>query len=405
MDSICEKRSNLHENTQISYVENKKESFRKMDHMSTSFRVYEDDFVGIFKYEGRISDEIGFAKAKANLNRKRPYPFSLETGVRSRNKVERVYTDIEVDKFAEQAMEYIKKNYPQYICTLKVNYERAIESQINDLGMDYTNKDACITVNVTFRRKGSLELEDGYYSLSLRDYDENIFRKMTDLYLGGFEKEAKLPEEILFDIQYYGILYNLTRELDGERLAQNASLLNGKIGEKIFHDDFTVFHDLTDEECWFNPFWDGDGCVINGDKLLLIDHGKILTGYADKRAAKKYQIPHTKTASVSYSDIPGCGGINGRIVRSDKTIKDLLNGRTCVIPMMHTTSGYNEKGDQTMVVNTSLLFDGEKVLGRLPEFKVSSNLFDVFGKDYIGVGSDNPIIYNDKQLLYRAHLI
>ena len=48
--------------------------------------------------------------------------------------------------------------------------------------------------------------------------------------------------------------------------------------------------------------------------------------------------------------------------------------------------------------------DGEKILGRLPEFKIASTIFDMFGKDFIGVGSDRPIYY-DKQLLVRVNKV
>ena len=58
-------------------------------------------------------------------------------------------------------------------------------------------------------------------------------------------------------------------------------------------------------------------------------------------------------------------------------------------------------GDFAMPVQCALLSDGEKILGKLPPFTMSSNLFDMFGKDFIGVGCDNPI-YNDKQILFRV---
>lgn len=46
---------------------------------------------------------------------------------------------------------------------------------------------------------------------------------------------------------------------------------------------------------------------------------------------------------------------------------------------------------------------GRAFLGRLPEFVLVSNMFDMFGKDFIGVGSDNPV-FNDKSILARMDL-
>lgn len=405
MNTIREKWCTQCEDTTISYVENQKESFHKTSSLTSSFRVHENGYVGIFCHEGRIEDAEGYAKAHENLKRLRPYPFQLETGKRERDKTERMISDQELSGLAEDCMEYIREKYPQFTCSMKFNASRNKTTTVNDLGMAYSNIDYAVSANVSFRASGSKDLNDGNYGFSLRNFDEDVFKRMTDLYLGNFEKEVELPGEILFDVQYYGLLGNLISNLNGESLALGTSLLTGKIGEKIFADDLTVYHDLSDEECWFSPFWDGDGCVLDQDRLPFIDKGVILTGYADKRTARKYQIPHTKTAYFSTSDIPGPGGLNLRIKRSEKTVKELLQGRCCVIPLISTGSGFNEKGDQTMVVNSSLLFDGEKVLGRLPEFKVSMNLLDVFGKDFIGVGSDNPITYNDKQLLYRAYLV
>ena len=54
-----------------------------------------------------------------------------------------------------------------------------------------------------------------------------------------------------------------------------------------------------------------------------------------------------------------------------------------------------------MPVHHAFLCDGEKFLGSLPPFTFSSNMFDMFGKDFIGVGSDQPV-FNDKQILIKV---
>ena len=93
--------------------------------------------------------------------------------------------------------------------------------------------------------------------------------------------------------------------------------------------------------------------------------------------------------------------MNLRIERSKKTVKELLDGKYCVIPVRSHGGGFADNGDFAMPVQCALLSDGEKILGKLPPFTMSSNLFDMFGKDFIGVGCDNPI-YNDKQILFRV---
>lgn len=388
--------------SEITYEESKLKSFHKLNSAKTSFRVYRDEQVGIHCQVGKISEEEGFQKAEANLElRPRPYAFELETGVRSRNKTERELTDKELMDTAEECMEYLRGKYPQFVYKATFEQARQCVCQTNEKGMNYSNTDCCVNVNISFKHVNSKDIVDGYFSFSLRDFDKNVFFKMADDFLANFEVEVELPEEIIIDMQYYGLLGKLSESLNGECLALGISLLSDKIGEKIFSEDFTLLHDVSDEECWFNRFWDGDGCVTENDKRVFVDKGVVVTGYADKKTAKKYSIPHTGNAYTDMADIPGAGGVNFRIERSTKTIKELLNGRCCVIPVMMSGGGFADNGDYTMPVHTSLLFDGEKVLGKLPPFTMVSSMFDMFGKDFIGVGSDKPI-YNDKQILFRV---
>ena len=55
-----------------------------------------------------------------------------------------------------------------------------------------------------------------------------------------------------------------------------------------------------------------------------------------------------------------------------------------------------------MPVQIGLLTDGEKILGRVPPFTIVSNLFDMFGKDFIGIAKYNKEIFNDKVMIFRC---
>ena len=57
-----------------------------------------------------------------------------------------------------------------------------------------------------------------------------------------------------------------------------------------------------------------------------------------------------------------------------------------------------------MPVQIGLLTDGEKILGRVPPFTISTNMFDMFGKDFIGVAKYNKEIFNDKVMLFKCQV-
>lgn len=388
--------------SEVKYEDNQLKSFHRDHAKEKSFRIYQDGQVGIHYQIGEISEDEGFEKARENLQiRPRPYPFELESGIRHRDKTERMLEDKELLDTAKECMGYLFDKYPKFIFRSWIVQNKQVIKMSNEKGMDYSNTDCCVSVDVAFKHIDSKNISDGYFSFSLRDFDMNVFTKMANDYLGNFEKELDLPEEIIIDMQYYGLLGMISNSLNGENLALGTSLFAGKMGEKLFSEDFTLLHDVTDKECWFNCFWDGDGCVTENDKRILIEKGVLVSGYADKKTAQKYGIEHTGNAYMELADIPGPGGLNLRIERSKKTVKELLNGRYCVIPVQMSGGGFSDNGDYAMPVQKSLLCDGEKILGVLPPFTMTTNLYDMFGKDFIGVGSDNPI-YNDKQILFRV---
>lgn len=388
--------------SEVEYEENHLKSFHRDNAKQSSFRIYQEGQVGIHYQIGEIDENEGFEKAKENLQiRPRPYHFELESGRRHRNKIERMLTDKELMDTAKECMEYLVKNYPEFIFHSSFEQKKQVVRRVNEKGMDYSNTDCSVYAGVDFKHVNSKDIVDGYFNFSLRDFDSKVFKKMADDYLGNFEKEVELPEEIIIDMQYYGLLGMISNSLNGENLALGTSLFTGKMGEKLFSEDFTLLHDVSDEECWFNCFFDGDGCVTENDKRILIEKGVLLSGYSDKKTAQKYGIEHTGNAYMELADIPGPGGLNLRIERSKKTVKELLNGRYCVIPVQMSGGGFADNGEYAMPVQKSLLCDGEKILGVLPPFTMTTNLYDMFGKDFIGVGSDNPI-YNDKQILFRV---
>ena len=88
----------------------------------------------------------------------------------------------------------------------------------------------------------------------------------------------------------------------------------------------------------------------------------------------------------------------------NKSIKELLNGKLGIIPVQAYGGGFKEKGEYTMPVQIGLLTDGEKILGRVPPFTISTNVFDMFGKDFLGVAKFNKEIFNDKVMLFKCRV-
>ncbi|MBR6044432.1 MAG: hypothetical protein IKP47_02235 [Ruminococcus sp.] len=395
-----EKITSHYKYSEIHIEETRFKAFNKDTRSEYSFRVYDGGYAGIQLIQGSIGEAEGFRLAENNLALRRPYKFTPETGSRHRDQSEVEYSDKELMDIARQTLDYLKTHHPDYIFSGDVSTFRKTLSMENDLGLDVSNTDAKISADFSFKHKDSKDIMDGWFSFSKRQFDFEKFKETADNFLTNFTNRVELPEELIIQDQYYSYIGKMWETLNAENLALGTSLLSGKIGEKVFADGFTLTHDVTDRESWITPFFDGEGVMLPGDKYTFIKDGVLLSGFADKRIADKYGVPHTGSANFCTADIPTNGNINFRIERCGRTVKELLDGRLTVVPIMAAGGGFNEKGEYVTPVQTALLCDGERLLGRLPEFTLKGNMFDMFGKDFIGVASDEPV-FNDKQILMK----
>ena len=390
--------------SEVKIVENEIVSFNKYDKTDTSFRVYKDGFVGVHWQVGKMSDKEGFALAEKNLELKRQYPFALEGGVRELDKTERILTDEELMKKAKTELAYLKKAHPDFTFSGNFFTTAYSEQQKNSAGMDYKVRDGHTGAGIMFKHKDSKDLDDGSFSLNQRKgFSSAKFRAMADNYLTNFTKQVELPEELIIMMPEWNLNGKLKECLDAEKIALGTSLLTEKIGRKVFSDDFTVYHDVTKKNIWMSTFWDADGIVQKGDKLCYIKNGRVLRGYADKRVAEKYGVECTGSAYCNYRDIPVNGWVNLKITPLKKTPKEILEGlggKLAVLPVQFSGGGFSENGDYAMPVQIGYLTDGEKILGRVPPFTMRSNMFDIFGKDFIGVAKYMPL-WNAGMMLVR----
>lgn len=117
-----------------------------------------------------------------------------------------------------------------------------------------------------------------------------------------------------------------------------------------------------------SPFFDAEGVVNNEYRYALIEKGVIKTPYTDKRTARKFNLPLTGNSDSLYDGVPEVGFINHKIEESQKTLKELLSGEIGIFVMVSSS------GDFAAPVQCAFLFDGERLIGKLPELQLSSNI-------------------------------
>jgi PmbA protein len=263
----------------------------------------------------------------------------------------------------------------------------------NDLGLDLSSTISRIESSLLLKEKSSPNLLDAFIAFDSTKWDRTEYLRIADMLCDGLANEADIENGIHKVIlipggsDFMGKLYS---ELHGLKFGTGGSILAGKIGEKLFSEDFTLYQSNSAEDGMLNNhFFDAEGTVNEAFRYTLIENGVLKTPYTDKKTAKQYNLEHTGAAGAAYDSVPSLVPTPLVIKKSEKTIKALMNGEKAMFVMFAQGGDFTPEGKYATPVQTSFLFDGEKFIGKLPQLNITSNVFDMFGKDFLGVSSDS----------------
>ncbi len=364
-------------------------------------RIYKDGLIGIAGTLGEPKDTT-WAEAEGNLSKEISYPFEPEkNNKRTRDLRTLTLSESDFVKEIENLLHILRKEYPDFIFS---NKTKLIESEIslsNDTGLDYINYDRSIEIGLLVKHVDSVSIFDTAIVYSSRSFEVGKILEEARQVLEGFKKEAILPQQETMPVIIHqsGLLSKVTESLNGETVGLGTSLFCDKMGTKAFHEGFNVFQDSTEEKQHV-PFFDMEGVVNPDDRVLLIYKGVILKAYTDKKQATTFSFPATGSASGGYDDVPSLGYADLSITPGEKTLKELLQGEYGIMVIMASGGDYSNEGDFASPVQMAYLTDGEQLLGRLPEVNISGNIYDIFGKDFVGVSKDKPLM-GERTLVVR----
>ena len=229
-----------------------------------------------------------------------------------------------------------------------------------------------------------------------RNYDEKKIiediSKMIDNY--KIKKDIEVGTyPIIIDFQYFSnyILSNTMATL----VMSKASLFSNKIGQKVFSDNVTIIDDRNPQTAICSPFFDMEGVVNENYQFKLIDRGVFTTPTVSKKEAITYNLPLTGSAYSTYDSVPRCTPDNLVVLKSDKTLKELLNGEKGIYVVFASGGDFTQSGDYASPVQLAYLVEDGKITGRLDNLTITGNIFDMFGKNFIGRCKDSMFQYSD----------
>ncbi len=157
----------------------------------------------------------------------------------------------------------------------------------------------------------------------------------------------------------------------------------------MFDDGFSFYVDRGKDNL-NTAFFDVEGSTCAEDRCDLIRNGVLLRPYADKKLEKEFGYENTATAAGAYDSVPSNGDMCFAVEPSDRTLRELIGAGDGIYVTFMSGGDFTGEGDFASPVQTAFLYRDGRLVGRLPEFGVSGNIYDIFGKNFVGLSSDRP---------------
>jgi len=392
--------------TSLSITNSMISAVLKSNIQKTGIRLYDNDCLGIAGAIGSYDENELVKNAKQMLKFKLPYNGKPTADVKRcvdlSTKLE--MSNEEFVKFSDKLMQALRSKYGNFMFSHKIELIETEETITNDTGTDLVHREKQLEVVLLNKHRDSKSMADGFGFYITREADFDTAFKEMSWVCEAYDEKADFSEEferipVVLLGQHQEFLMKFMTDLDGNAFGSGASLFSDKTGEKLFNDNFSLLVNR-DSENRFGCFFDGEGTVLPQDRFALIEKGVLKSPYTTKRIANKYGYSLTGSASMGYDSTPSASAACIEVARSDKTIKELLGGRKAVYALMAAGGDFTPQGEYASPIQTAYLYDGENYFGRLPQLSMSSNIYDMFGKDFIGASSVGS--YSDCPCSYLA---
>lgn len=390
--------------TSINVSQTEIDSIRNKDIEKTGLRIYENGWIG---YAGAIGnyDEAELEKrAKDSLKKNIYYPYELEENTKKYEDFSKeIINEDELVSEFEELLSILRSEQSDFYFSHKLYLTEYEIKLLNEKGLDLCYRDKLISLGLLFKEKSSINIMDGFVGFQGRKYNRELALQNINEVCNAYKNKVKLPKKDILPVVFATDeplpMRKLLQDLDGNSFGSGSSLLSDKRGKKLFNKNFTLYQNNNPVDT-FSPFFDAEGVVIENYRYNLIQDGVVISPYTDKRTAKKYNLPLTGSAVGEYDSIPTLGPPTLNIAESEKTARELLGGDVGIFVLLAEGGDFTPDGNLGTPVQLAFLFDGEKLIGRLPELNLSSNVFDMFGESFRGVSKDTVSpLSNNKYLI------
>lgn len=382
-------------------------SIRVKDIERNAVRVYEDGKIGISGAVGSSSIEELTKQGIENLASNIKYPYELEVNNKDhRDYSEAKYNEKELMTLTKKILDSFNKDFDDFIFsnslkTIEIDYKLTSTE-----GLDLRFQDSFLDIGLVIKAKDSPNLFDTFTGWQGRNFDVDRYLATAKNQLQAERNKVVLPKADRIPVFFVGLNEIggfLNQQLNGEIYGNKTSLFDGKLGQQLFNEKLSIVQN-NNPKTSYSSFFDTEGVTKENDTVQLIENGVLKNVFTDKKNAKKFSLEHTGSASGGYDDIPKLTSINITSLLDSDDIKKSLNGELAIFALVSAGGEFNADGNYATPVQSAYLFDGEKLIGKLPEFNMGNDIYSMLGKDYIGTFKSEDLYFGENGYLLGCYM-
>lgn len=379
----------------LNIVGGKINSVRFNEETRNTVRVYDDGKIAVVGKLGDADFKEMYDEACKKIDGEGiPYAYLPSRKTVKSIARRKAYSFDKLLKAGKSLMAKAAKECPGFLIGGKMEYAEYSGQYVNSEGSNLSYEGSAVSVGLQLKDKASSNIMDAFYGATFPLYGKTaadaVVADLKMLHDAFFTEKKPLKNGKYNIIVDSGDLFNLlASSFIAENYVAGGSVLSGKLGQKVFNENLSVYVDRNPSTNYGCAFYDGEGTVMPDYRTPLILNGVMKNVLANKNTAKLYDLPQGGVSGSAYDGVPSIAVTGLYTKPSDVTLKDLTKDEPAIYIAVSSGGDMTNDGVIGLPVMLAFLVENGKISGRVSEFNATGNIFDILGKDFVAVTKDN----------------
>lgn len=396
----------------LNIVGGKINSVRFNEETRNTVRVYDDGKIAVVGKLGDADFKEMYDEACKKIDGEGiPYAYLPSKKTVKSIARRKAYSFDKLLKAGKSLMAKAAKECPGFLIGGKMEYAEYSGQYVNSEGSNLSCEGSAVSVGLQLKDKASSNIMDAFYGATFPLYGKTaadaVVTDLKMLHDAFFTEKKPLKNGKYNIIVDSGDLFNLlASSFIAENYVAGGSVLSGKLGQKVFNENLSVYVDRNPSTNYGCAFYDGEGTVMPDYRTPLILNGVMKNVLANKNTAKLYDLPQGGVSGSAYDGVPSIAVTGLYTKPSDITLKELTEDEPAIYIAVSSGGDMTNDGVIGLPVMLAFLVENGKISGRVSEFNATGNIFDILGKDFVAVTKDNLFIAEKSgMIVLKADLI